>query len=372
MADKPKVLLVTPDFPPEGGGIQLLLERVIQHAPGLDVRVLTFGHPEADGFDPGSGLDVRRVSSVEANRQLAALGLNAFSLREAARFRPDVIVSGHAIASLGAIALRRLLRVPFVQYVHADELRVRASITGSAVRTADATIAVSRYTRDIVLEAGADPDRVRVIHPGVDLPEGRIAEPAQVPTLLTVASMLFRYKSHDMMVRAMPLIRARVPGAIWVVIGDGVFRPAIESAVRAYGLEDCVQFLGRVSDEERNAWLDRAHVFCMPSRIPAAGLGGEGFGIVYMEAAAHGLPSVGGRVAGALDAVVDGETGLLVDPTDYLAIAGAATELLEDSARREQMAHAARRYADEHSWTIIAGQVEALLREVAEGRFGKR
>ena len=169
-APRPRVLLVSPDFPPAKGGIQLLLERIVRHAPGLEVRVLTLGQPQADAFDRDSGIDVRRVANSAIDRRLAALGLNAGSVCDALRFRPDVILSGHVVASLGAIALRRTMGTPFVQYVHADEFRVRARLTGAAVRGADATIAVSRYTREMALEAGAEPDRVRVIPPGVEHP----------------------------------------------------------------------------------------------------------------------------------------------------------------------------------------------------------
>ena len=360
-----RVLLVTPDFPPAEGGIQLLLKRIVESSPGLEVRVLTLGQPAADAFDRESRIDVCRVASVGMDRRLAALGLNARSLREAWRFRPDAILSGHVVASLGAMALRRTLRIPFVQYVHADVFRVHARLTAAAVRSADATIAVSGHTREMALEAGAYPARVRVIPPGVDLPAVATMDRDEGPTLLTVATLLFRYKGHDVMVRALPLVRARVPDARWVVIGDGPFRPAIESAVYAYGLDRAVDLLGRVSDAERDSWLDRASVFCMPSRLPAAGLGGEGFGIAYLEAAAHGMPSIGGDVAGARDAVVDGETGLLVDPTDHLAVAAAATQLLADPGRASEMGAAARRHAERHSWPQVAGRVEGLLHEVA-------
>lgn len=360
-----RVLLVTPDFPPEKGGIQILLTRIVENAPGLELRVLTLGQPDAAAYDRPLGVAVRRVASAGMDRRLAALGLNARTLGEAVRFRPDAILSGHVVASLGALALQRALRIPLVQYVHADEFRVRAGLTARVVRGAEATIAVSRYTREMALAAGAEPERVRVILPGVDLPERFEIVRGGPPTLLTVATMLFRYKGHDTIARALPLVRAQVPDARWVVVGDGPFRPAVESAVVAYGLGDAVELLGRVSDEERNGWLDRANVFCMPSRVPAAGVGGEGFGSAYQEAGARGMPALGGNVAGARDAVTDGETGLLVDPADHLAVAEAAVALLGDPRRAQEMGAAARRKAEGNSWPQVAARVEAVLHEVS-------
>ena len=114
-----------------------------------------------------------------------------------------------------------------------------------------------------------------------------------------------------------------MPDVTWTVVGEGSLRPRLEALAAQYGVEAQVRFLGDLSDEERDRWYRSAHVFVMPSRLPPEG-GGEGFGIVYLEAAAHGLPVVAGNVAGARDAVVDGETGLLVDPTDHLEVAAAA------------------------------------------------
>ena len=102
----------------------------------------------------------------------------------------------------------------------------------------------------------------------------------------------------------------------------------------------------------------------MPSRLPALG-GGEGFGIVYLEAGARGLPVVAGNVGGALDAVVDGETGVLVEPTDPTAVAKAAVELLRSPERAARMGHNAAARAERFAWPVIARRVEDLVLAVA-------
>jgi phosphatidylinositol alpha-1,6-mannosyltransferase len=205
-----------------------------------------------------------------------------------------------------------------------------------------------------------------VIPPGVDLPAAPSAvEPDARPTILTVARLVESYKGHDVMIRALRQVRETVADARWVVLGDGPLRPSLEAQAREQGVGDAILFAGSVSDAERDAWYERARVFAMPSRLPAEGLGGEGFGIVYLEAAAHGLPSIGGDVAGARDAILDGETGRLVDPTDPAAVAAAIVELLADSGRAARMGVAARQFAERHSWPRIAARVEVVLEEVA-------
>ncbi len=364
---KPRVLLITPDFPPSTGGIAVLLWNLVAHATGWETRVLTFGQPGAAAQDAAAPFEVRRVSSVDADRRRAVAHLNAAAPREIAAFRPDVILAGHMVGAIAAAPVARVLRKPLVLYVHADEFRTRAGLTGRATRRADATIAVSSYTRDMALRAGAVPHRVHLIPPGVVVPPAPQGERDPTPTILTVASLISERKGHDVIARALPLVRERVPDARWVVIGDGPLRPRVEAAIAAAGLGDAVSLLGRVDDATRDGWLDRARVFCMPSRVPPGGLGGEGFGIVYLEAGAHELPVVAGNVAGALDAVVDGETGLLVDPADERAVADALIGVLADPALAARLGKAGRAHAEAHAWPRIAARVEALVDEVRRG-----
>jgi phosphatidylinositol alpha-1,6-mannosyltransferase len=208
---------------------------------------------------------------------------------------------------------------------------------------------------------------VHRIAPGVDLPVGRQAVRSVSPLIVTVSRLAERYKGHDVMLRALPLVRARVPDVQWVVVGGGPLLAVYERMACALGVADHVRFVGPVDDVERDLWLDRAHVFAMPSRLSAAG-GGEGFGIAYLEAGAHRLPVVAGNVGGAVDAVLDGLTGVLVDPTDHLAVADALTELLMDRRRAESLGEAGLSRARQFAWPGVAKQVEYLLQEVAAAR----
>ncbi|HWX73716.1 MAG TPA: glycosyltransferase, partial [Solirubrobacteraceae bacterium] len=138
----------------------------------------------------------------------------------------------------------------------------------------------------------------------------------------------------------------------------------LEALARSRGLGEAARFLGALGDTQRDEWLDRCELVAMPSRLPEGGGAGEGFGIAYLEAAAHARPVVAGRVGGAPDAVLDGETGLLVDPTDAEAVAEAIARLVRDRELSRRLGAAAAERAREFAWPLIAARVEALLFEL--------
>lgn len=343
----------------------MLVHRLVQNWRRVRARVVTLDHVGADTFDRDDGLDVVRVGRAGRPRRASLAALNARSLREALTFRPNVVLSAHIVTSPAARAIRRSRRLPVVQYLYALEMGARPGLAASAVRHADAIVAISEHTRQLAVTAGADPDRIHCLPPGVDLPAQVNRASATTPTVLTVAQLLQRYKGHDVLTRALPLIRSRVRDVEWVIVGDGPYKPQVAELVRSHNLDRRVRFVGSVSDFERDTWLDRAHVFAMPSRVPATGIGGEGFGITYLEAGAHYLPVVGGDVGGTRDAVVDGETGVLVDPNDHVAVADAIADLLLDPERAWRLGRAGAARAQSFAWPLMAARVEDVILELS-------
>jgi phosphatidylinositol alpha-1,6-mannosyltransferase len=363
-----RTLVLTPDYPPARGGIQVVVHGLVTNAPGLRCKVVALGDRKAGEFDRAGSIDVRRAPLTGRRGALAVGCLNAVALAEALRFRPAAVLSAHVVTAPAALAIGRIAGIPVIQYFHAREIAARPRLAAFAAARADASIAVSAYTRELVAAVGGRAGRIHVIPPGVELPAAAThGEPAGPPTVVTIGRIEHRYKGHDVMVGAMATVRRRLPEARWVVIGDGALRPRVVALARAAGLDRrAAVFLGSVGDGERDEWLRRSHVFAMPSRVTADGLGGEGFGIVYMEASAHGVPVVAGAVGGALDAVEDGATGLLVDPDDEGAVAGALLELLQDPGRRAAFGAAGVRRAEEFSWPRVAARVEALIGTLVE------
>jgi phosphatidylinositol alpha-1,6-mannosyltransferase len=342
----------------------VLVHRLIRHWHGLQAMVLTATPGQIARSEGEPHFTVRRAWTNRSSRPQQMALLNLSAIAEARRFRPDVVLSAHIVLAPAAWMISRFMRVPYVEYVHGAEVANRPRLAKFAVRGAAAVIAVSRFTGALVRQWIAE-SKIHQIPPGVDMPvspNGAARSPS--PLVVTVARLSDRRKGHDVMIRALPLIRERVPDLEWVVVGDGRLRVEYERQTVDNGLSEYVRFVGEVNDTERDQWLDRASVFAMPSRLAANG-GGEGFGIAYLEAAAHGVPVVAGNVGGAPDAVIDHVTGLLVDPTDHAAVATAIAELLIDRRLAESLGCAGQVRARSMAWPNIAQRVEDLLHRVA-------
>jgi len=359
---RPRLLLLTPDFPPARGGIQVVAHRLATGMPAFEVRVVALGDGETPRFDADlAGVGVRRVPLLPGGARAANVLLNAVALSEARRFRPDVTLSVHIVTSPAAALVRRVRGTPTMQFFYAKEIPDKARLAGFAAARADAVVSISSYTSGLLQQIGVPAGRITLLTPGVDIPEEITPLPAERPTMVTVARMSDRYKGHDVLLAALAIVRRRVPDVQWVVIGDGPLRPELEALARAEGVADAVRFLGAVGDDERDTWLRRAVLMAMPSRLPGQGRAGEGFGIVYLEAAAYGKPVVAGNCAGALDAVLDGVTGLLVDPGDPAAVAEAITTLMLDRELAARLGRAGAERVRTMSWPDAARRVQERL-----------
>jgi phosphatidylinositol alpha-1,6-mannosyltransferase len=184
---------------------------------------------------------------------------------------------------------------------------------------------------------------------------------ADRPVVVCVSRLMPR-KGQDVLVRALPEIRRRVGDVGLLLVGGGPSRSRIESLVKEHGLSNDVRITGSVPYEELPSYYRAGDVFAMPCRERLNGLDVEGLGMVFLEAAACGLPVVAGRSGGSTDAVVDGESGVLVDGNAPSEVAAAVSDVLTDPARAAQMGERGRAWAAESwSWDSVLGTFRGFV-----------
>jgi phosphatidyl-myo-inositol dimannoside synthase len=175
-------------------------------------------------------------------------------------------------------------------------------------------------------------------------------------------SRLVPRKGQDTLIQALPLVRREVPDAALLLVGKGPYHDELLELAARHGVIDHVVLTGGVPYPELPAHYAAGDVFAMPCRTRRAGMDVEGLGIVYLEASAVGLPVLAGDSGGAPDAVLQGQTGYVVDGTSVDAVAGRLVELLQDGDQRARMGKAGRAWVErEWRWDVLAGQLQELL-----------
>ena len=227
-------------------------------------------------------------------------------------------------------------------------------------------VAVSDYTAGRVRDVLPDVE-LSVIRNGVHADHFQRPVPApdkHGPTILATGGVKRRKGTH-LLVDALEKVRRHVPDAQLVVTGiqdDLHYLALIEDQIAEAGLSDCVHLLGMIDESELLAWYQHADVFALPSLN--VGDRFEGFGLVFLEASAAGLPVIGTRGSGVEEAVVAGETGLLVPQHDLDALASAIRRVLTDTDLRDRLGTAGRAYARTQDWSVVAERVAALYAQL--------
>ncbi len=366
-------LLVTNDFPPKHGGIQSYLHELWRRLPPEETTVFTTPYEGASAWDAAQSFRVVRarqkvlLPSARLARDVDAL---------AREVRADVVFLDPMLP-LGAIG-PRLRSAPYVVVTHGAEVTVPAALPGlrararRVLRGAAAVVAAGGYpARQAARAAGQEIHGV-LVPPGVDgnrfhpldaaaraAARRRFGLDPDRPLVLGLSRLVPR-KGFDVVIDAV----AGLPGVGLALAGSGRDRDRLERHARRRQAD--VTFLGRVDDAALPDLFAAADVFAMCCRDRWGGLEAEGFGIVFLEAAACAVPAVAGRSGGAHEAVVDGETGFVVEPRDVDAVRDSLGALFDDPGLRARMGGAARaRAAGEYSYDRLV----ARLLPIARGDF---
>jgi phosphatidylinositol alpha-1,6-mannosyltransferase len=363
-------LLVTNDFPPKVGGIQSYLWELWRRLPAGDVTVLTTPREGAAAWDAAQAFRVERTADrVLLPRRRFGERID----RLAAEVGAELVLLDPALP-VGALGPR--LALPYGLVLHGAEVTVPARLPGArrllrrALDGAALVVAAGGYPLAEAERAAGRPLPAVVVPPGVDpdrfVPldataragaRRRLGLPPDATVVLGVSRLVPR-KGFDTLLRAAARVAPRHPALVVAIAGAGRDRGRLERVARRSGAP--VRFLGRVPEEELPALYGAADVFAMLCRNRWGGLEQEGFGIVFLEAAAAGVPQVAGRSGGSHEAVVDGVTGFVVE--DVAGAADALGRLVEDPALRTRMGSAARaRVEAELTYDCLAPRLAAAI-----------
>jgi phosphatidylinositol alpha-1,6-mannosyltransferase len=372
-------LLVTNDFPPKVGGIQAYLWELWRRLDPASFVVLTASsHPDAAAFDAEQAAWGIRIERAPQRVLLPTPGL-ARRIRETAdRVGADLVVLDPALP-LGMVGPH--LGRPYAVLLHGAEvaipgrLPVSRSLLTRVVSEAALVVSAGGYPETEARRAvrGRAMPPVVEIPPGVDLDRFRpldeasrararadLGLPVEGPLVVSVSRLVPR-KGMDVLIDAAGQLSGRVPGLTVAIAGRG--RDAERLAGRVAEVGAPVRLLGGVSDEDLPRLVGSADVFAMLCRNRWLGLEQEGFGIVFLEAAAAGVPQVAGASGGAGEAVEDGVTGVVVrHPTEAGDVARAIGGLLDDPGRARSMGEAARRRAEaSFDYDLLAPRLSSSL-----------
>lgn len=342
-----KLLIATIEFPPQKGGVANYLASLAGHLPQEKVIVLApDNHPQTISLEKRDGYKIYRKKIISKFPLLWPkwLPLLFYLFRIVRQEKIEAILVGQVLpVGTAALAVKRILGIPFFVSCHGMDILVPQSVPRKnrillkILAEARGIITNSHFTKRELVNLGVAEEKVVVVYPCPG--EKKEASPSvreevrrkynlQDKKILLTVGRLVERKGHDKVVEALPKILEYVPNVVYIVVGDGPEKEKLQVLSSKLQVQDKVMFAGEVSKEKLRAFYELCDIFIMVPRQIGSDV--EGFGTVYLEANQYGKPAIAGRSGGVAEAVEDGVTGLLVDPTDVDQTAEAVIKLLTD------------------------------------------
>lgn len=380
-----RILLLTRNFPPLVGGMERLLYHVFTEL-SLNHQVALAGPIGAGQYVP-ENTDVIETPIRPMWRFLMQITWTGLKLTRA--LRPHIVFAGSGLTSLPALLAARLSRCRVVVYLHGLDLVERHPLYRwfflPAIRRCDSVLVNSHHTAQLAIAARINPSRIHILHPGTALPKAIAPEEltklrtvmalVNRSILLSVGRLTPRKGLLEFIEQCLPLIIKQRPDVLLLVIGDDPkdaantakesMRQRIEASVVRGGLGNHVRLLGTVDESLLNAAYALANVAVFPLREEIGDI--EGFGMVAIEAAAHGTPTVAFAVGGISDAIQDGVSGRLVPPGDYAGFASNILAILEQPNKFP----ACREFAAQFSWPKFGEKLRRMVGELIKSDLSR-
>ena len=371
------ILLVTNDFGPRAGGIESFVIGLLERVPAGEVIVYTSFQPEHESYDQKWFSDYQVRVVRDKSKVLLPTPRVIRNLQMVVRQNSITKVWFGAAAPLGVSSrwLRKVGVKQIVALTHGHEVwwskiwpfSWAISEIGKQV---DYVTYLGDFTKAALATQIKDSSKLIRVAPGIDTKHFSPSDSSDLrekhgldnrPTVISVGRLVHR-KGQDRLIEALPKVLESIPDAALVLVGEGPYRKQLDALVKKYDLSEHVFFIGRINFAELPNYICMGDVFAMPSRSRLFGLEVEGLGIVYLEASSCGLPVIGGASGGAPDAVLDGDTGYVVDGNDLNAISTQIVKLLSDAKLRQKMGERGRAWAiDSWRWEIWSEEFNKAL-----------
>jgi len=376
-------------FPPQVGGISQYMASVAKFLGSHEVCCLTGVRAEKESGGGKNNLEQKLQPRVYRrprafSRAMAIQGAAlATTLAEImVRERPQVVQLGSVAEGYMGLHLKRWLGLPYVVYAHGNEILASDGENWQkpklSLLRANRILCNSRFTAELVSQLGVAPEKNVVLHPGCDTERFRprettdqirqqlLGEHWKRKVILTVGNLVER-KGHDTVIQALPTVLKQVPDAVYLIVGHGARRAELEVLASELGVRGQVILAGLCSDQQLPEVYALGDVFVMASRARLESCDVEGFGLVFLEAGATGKPVIAGRSGGIPDAVVHGETGYLVDPSDPGEVAKYLIQVLQDRSLAANLGRNGReRVLREFTWERFAHRLSNVLSSVVD------
>lgn len=386
MTQPPRILHITRNLPPLVGGMERLnwhiADELSRHA---QVQLIA---PSGSAALRPDAVPVTEVPLRPLSRFLLASAWQAVTL--ARRFKPHIVLAGSGLTAPAAWLAARASGARAHVYLHGLDAAVQhlayRALWHPAIRHMDGVIANSQPTAALVRKLGVAADKITIIHPGVILPVAAQSAAAlhdfrsrhglgDARLLLSVGRLTSRKGLLEFVQHALPAIVQAAPDTLLAIVGEapndsllaGVqTQDSIQALADAAGIGQHLRFLGVITDAQTLACAyESASLHIFPVReLPGDP---EGFGMVAIEAAAHGLPTVAFATGGIVDAVSEGQSGRLVPPGDYTTLAQAALQVLADTPAAWQAN--SRAFATQFAWPVLGQKMRQALQAAGDDQI---
>ena len=347
-------LIVTRSFPPEVGGMQNLMWGLANSISKYNLTKVFADYQENHKeFDKKVSFSIERISGAKLFRKYR----KAYLVNDFIKQNKNIncVIADHwKSIELIKTNKKKICLIHSKEINHDKGTRLNKRVL-NVLNNVDCVVSNSEYTKNLAIEKGVKSENIKVINPGIyptkEIDKKFLDEAEKLlgnknPRLITV-SRFDKRKNHEKIIMALRNLKQLYPNIVYSCVGQGDEEENIKKLVKELFLENQVLFFKNISQDLKNALIAKSNLFVMPSVIYKKSV--EGFGIAYVEAAQHGIPSIGGKDGGASDAIVDKETGIICDGNNLEDVYSSIDSILKDSSYKK-FGVKAKEYAKKFEW----------------------